>query len=93
MPGASLPWEKILRDSVKDGTIKRTHLNKIPVLKNCTNWKEIEVLGAVQCDSKTVHYDGVMVHHRGKIYYVKGKTWQALQEFLKIKKVEKLKVV
>lgn len=90
----SFEWEKLLRDSVKDGAIKKTHLKKIPVLKNCTDWRDIEVLGSVDYKAKTVHYDGVMVHLHDKLYFVNRKTFNAVQEFLNIKKrIPEIKVI
>ena len=89
----SLEWEKLLRDSVKDGTIKKSHLKKIPVLKNCTNWKDIDVIGSVDYQSKSVHYDGVMVHLNEKLYFVNRRTFNAVQEFLNVKKIPDIKVI
>ena len=83
--GISLAWEKMLCDSVKDGAIKKSHLRKIPVLRNCDNWGDVKVLGSVSYETKTANYNGVMVHLNGSIYFVKEKTWIAVSEFLKIK--------
>ena len=40
-----MEWQKILADSVQDGKIKELHLKKIPVLKTCDNWREVEPIG------------------------------------------------
>ena len=93
MTGVSLPWEKMLCDSVKDGAIRKTHLRKIPVLKNCDNWKNVNVLGSVSCETKSVHFKGVMVRLNGNIYFVKEKTWVAVSGFLDVKKIEPLRVI
>ena len=93
MTGVSLPWEKMLCDSVKDGAIRKTHLRKIPVLKNCDDWRSVNVLGSVSYETKTVCFKGVMVRRNGNIYFVKEKTWVAVSEFLDVKKIEPLRVI
>jgi hypothetical protein len=84
----------MLCDSVKDGTIRKLHLRKIPVLRNCENWNDVRILGSVSYHTKTAQYNGVMVHLNGNIYFVKEKTWIAVQEFLRVEEgIKPLRVI
>ena len=78
----SMEWEKILVDSVKDGTIKELYLRKLPVLKTVDNWKRVELVGWVDHQMKYTHYKGGLVKVNGKLYFVQDKTIRALQEFM-----------
>jgi len=80
----SMEWEKILVDSVKDGTIKELYLRKLPVLKTVDNWKRVELVGLVDHQMKYTHYKGGLVKVNGKLYFVQDKTIKALQEFVKL---------
>lgn len=87
-----MEWEKVLRDSVRDGSIKSVYLEKVPLLKNCTDWTQIEVMGEIDYLAKNSHYHGVLVKLAGKIYFVQKKTFDAVQEFLRIRKLPKIEV-
>ncbi|MBN1501099.1 MAG: hypothetical protein JW982_13140 [Spirochaetes bacterium] len=78
-----MEWEKVLRNSVKDGVIAELHLKKIPVLKNCENWKMVEPIGYVDHQMKFSHYKGLLVLHQDRIYFVSSSTINALSEFIK----------
>jgi hypothetical protein len=88
-----MKWEKILRDSVKDGQIKAVHLKNVPVLKNCDNWKIVEVLGWIDYEAKSVHYRGILVHLKGNLFFVKQTTFDAVREYLNLAHVSKIEVV
>ena len=77
-----MEWEKLLTDSVVDGRIKELHLKKIPVLKTCNNWKEVEAVGWVDHQMKYTHYKGALVKLGGKIYFVPEKVINALSEYI-----------
>jgi hypothetical protein len=79
----SMEWEKILVDSVKDGTIKELYLRKLPVLKTVDNWKRVELVGWVDHKMKYTYYKGGLVKLNGKLYFVEDKTIKALEEFMK----------
>ena len=89
----SMEWEKILADSVKNGTIKELYLRKLPVLKTVDNWKKVELVGWVDHQMKYTHYKGGLVKVNGKLYFVQDKTIQALQEFMKLDFPTKIVVV
>jgi hypothetical protein len=78
-----MEWEKILVDSVKDGTIKELYLRKLPVLKTVDNWKRVELVGLIDHQMKYTHYKGGLVKVNGKLYFVQDKTIKAIQEFMK----------
>jgi len=79
----SQDWEKLLADSVKDGTIKELYLRKLPVLKTVDNWKKVELVGQVDHQMKYTHYKGGLVRLNGNLYFVQEKTIAALREFMK----------
>jgi len=88
-----MKWESVLRDAVKDGKIKAVHLKNVPVLKNCDNWKTVEVLGWLDYQAKSVHYSGILVHLKGNIFFVKQATFDAVREFLNLNHVSKIEVI
>mgnify|MGYP000870017522 FL=1 len=77
-----MEWEKILADSVVDGKIRELHLKKIPVLKTCNNWRDVEPIGWIDHKMKFSYYKGGLVKLRGSIYFVPEKTINALSEFI-----------
>ena len=79
----SMEWEKILVDSVIDGTIKELYLRKLPVLRTVDNWKRVELIGWVDHQMKYTYYKGGLVKLNGKLYFVQDKTIKALEEFMK----------
>jgi hypothetical protein len=78
----SMEWEKILVDSVIDGTIKELYLRKLPVLRTVDNWKRVELIGLVDHQMKYTYYKGGLVKLNGKLYFVQDKTIKALEEFM-----------
>ncbi len=88
-----MEWEKLLADSVVDGKIRELYLSKIPVLKTCNNWKEVEPLGWVDYKMKYSYYKGALVKLNGKIYFVPEKVVNALAEFVKWKLSHRIEVV
>ncbi|HSV95643.1 MAG TPA: hypothetical protein VLM75_01785 [Spirochaetota bacterium] len=77
-----MEWERILADSVTDGKVKELHLKKIPVLKTCNNWREVEPIGWVDHQMKFSYYKGGLVKLKGNIYFVPEKTINALSEYI-----------
>ncbi len=88
-----MKWEKILIDSVKDGTIRALHLSKIPRLKTCDNWKDVEPIGWVDHKLKFAHYKGGLVKLNDNIYFVTDQTLNALSEFVTFKFPQKITVI
>lgn len=88
-----MEWEKILVDSIVDGTIRELYLKKIPMLKTCDNWREVEPLGWIDYPMKFSHYKGSLVKLRGRIYFVPEKTINALSEFINWKFPRQIQVV
>lgn len=80
-----MEWEKILTNAVKDGKIRELHLRKIPRLKTCDNWREVEPIGWIDYPMRFAHYKGGLVKLKGKIYFVTEQTLNALSEFISIK--------
>ncbi len=76
-----MEWEKILRDSVKDNTIRELHLRHIPVLKTCENWNDVKEIGLVDHKTKYAHYKGLLVRYGERIYYVPEARMEALAPF------------
>lgn len=80
-----MDWEHVLTNSVKNGSIRALYLSKIPVLKNCDNWRLVEPLGLIDYSTKHAHYKGALVHYKSNIYFVPEKIWMAVNEFLSTK--------
>ena len=89
----SMEWEKILVDSVKDGTIKELYLRKLPVLRTVDNWKKVEFVGLIDHQMKYTYYKGGLVKLNGKLYFVQDKTIKALEEFMKCEFPRKIVVL
>ena len=77
-----MEWETILADSVENGTIKELYLKKIPVLKTCDNWKNVEPIGWIDHRMKLSYYKGGLVKLMGKIYFVTETTIKALSPYM-----------
>ncbi|HEY1405429.1 MAG TPA: hypothetical protein VF857_02360 [Spirochaetota bacterium] len=88
-----MDWEKILRDSVQNGSIKAVHLSRVPILKNCPNWREIEIVGTVFHEAANLTYRGVLVKLKGNLYFVQQGVFDAVQNFLKVKSIPRIMVI
>jgi hypothetical protein len=88
-----MDWQIVLADSVQDGKIRELHLRKIPRLKNCYDWNEVEPVGWIDHQMKHAHFKGGLVKLNGKIYFVTDSTINAISEFVKIKFPNKIVVV
>lgn len=86
-------WEEILKNCIKDNTIKSIHLQHIPKLKDSDNWQAAEFLGRVQYDFKYTSVDGGLVRLRGKLFYVNIKQIQVLQKLYKWDIKKQIKVI
>jgi hypothetical protein len=80
-----MEWESILADAVQDGKIRELYLSKLPVLKTTTNWKKVELIGWIDHQLKYTHYRGALVKLNNKLFFVRERTIQALQEYVKWK--------
>lgn len=76
-----MEWEKILKDSVKDNSIRELHLRHVPVLKTCENWNDVKEIGLVDHRTKFAHYKGLLVRYGERIYYVPEARVEALAPF------------
>ncbi len=88
-----MQWEKILKDSVQDGTIRELHLRHIPTLKTCENWNDVEEIGLVDHKTKYAHYKGILVKYGERIFYVPEKRMQALAPYRPWKTKKVIKVI
>lgn len=76
-----MQWERILRDSVKEGTIRELHLRHVPVLKTAENWNDVKEIGLIDHRTKYAHYKGILVKYGDRIFYVSEERMQALAPF------------
>jgi hypothetical protein len=88
-----MEWQKILTNSVVNGQIRELHLKKIPVLKTCNNWHEVEAVGWIDHQMKFSHYKGGLVRLRGKIYFVPEGVLNALSRYIDWKFPVKIEVI
>lgn len=88
-----MEWERILKDAVKDDTIRELHLRKVPTLKTCENWNDVKELGLVDHQTKYAHYKGVLVKYGERIYYVSEERMHALAPFRDWKVKNKIQVI
>jgi hypothetical protein len=92
-----MEWERILRDSVKEGTIRELHLRHVPTLKSAENWNDVKEIGMIDHRTKYAHYKGIIVKYGDRIFYVSEQRMQALAPYrtwdtrrkLKVTEVEK----
>ncbi len=77
----SIQWSHVLRDCIKDNSVRELHLRKIPVLKNCKNWKDVKEIGGIDHKTKYAHYKGLLVRYANEIYYLSEEKMQALEPF------------
>ncbi len=84
-----IKWQEVLRNSVKGDTISSTSLRKIPHLKDCPFWDQVEFIGRVYYKVKFATYDGGLVKYDGRIYYVNRSQIEALRSYVhwNVKKV------
>jgi len=87
-----MEWERILKDSVKDGTIKELYLRKVPVLKTCENWNDVQEVGLIDHFTKYAHYKGILVKYGERLFYVSEERMQALAPYREWKTKNKIKV-
>ena len=87
-----MEWERILRDSVKEGQIRELHLRKVPVLKTCENWNDVLEIGMVDHRTKYAHYKGILVKYGERLFYVPEARMQALAPFRTWKMKSKIRV-
>ncbi len=88
-----MEWEKILADAVQDGSIRELYLGKIPHLKTCNNWRDVEPIGWIDHQMKFAHYKGGLVKLNDRIYFVKEQTINAISEYVKIKFSQNINVI
>ena len=88
-----MKWEVILSDSVRHGKIKELHLGKIPVLKTCDNWKEVEPIGWVDHEMRLTYYKGGLVMLGEKIFFVTERTINALAPYIKLKFPKRIEIL
>ena len=87
-----MEWERILKDSVKDGSIRELHLRKVPVLKTCENWGDVHEIGLINHQTKYAHYKGVLVKYGERLFYVSEERMQALAPYRQWKAKNHIKV-
>jgi len=88
-----MQWEKILKDSVNDGTIRELHLRHVPVLKTCENWNDVKEIGSINHKTKYAHYNGLLAKYGDRLFYIPEERVQALAPFRNWKIKKKIKVV
>lgn len=87
-----MEWERVLRDSVKEGTIRELHLRHVPVLKTCENWNDVVEIGLIDHRTKYAHYKGILVKYGERLFYVPEARMQALAPYRPWKTKVRLKV-
>ncbi|MDY6933465.1 MAG: hypothetical protein SVZ03_04485 [Spirochaetota bacterium] len=87
-----MEWENLLSDTIVDGKIRELYLKKIPVLRTCNNWKEVEPIGWVDHKMSLSHYKGGLVRLGDKIFFVKDITINALSAYMEWKFPQKIEV-
>jgi len=87
-----MEWEKILRDAVKDNSIKELYLRKVPSLKTCEDWNKVFEVGLVDHQTKYAHYRGGLVKYGERLFFVSGERLEALAPFRKWDFKTKIKV-
>ena len=76
-----MEWERILKDAVKDNSIKELHLSKVPSLKTCEDWKQVTEVGLINHKTKYAHYKGALVRYGDRLYYVTEQRLEAISPY------------
>lgn len=87
-----MEWEKILKDAVKDNTIKELHLRKVPSLKTVEDWNKVTELGLVEHQTKYAMYKGALVKYGDRLFFVTQERLDAVANFRKWNFKTKIKV-
>lgn len=87
-----MEWERVLRDAVKDNSIKELYLTRIPSLKTCEDWRKVKEVGLVDHKTKYAHYKGGLVKYGEKIYYVTEERIEAIAPYRSWNFKKKIKV-
>lgn len=90
---SEIKWQEILRDCVKENTIKSIHLRKIPKLLTCEHWDKATFLGRVSHTFAHSKLDGGLIKYEGRIYYINIKQISALISYIKWPTHKYLKVI
>ncbi len=88
-----MSWDHVIRDSVKDNSIREIHLKKVPSLKTCDDWKKVVEVGLIDHKTKYAHYKGALVKLGENIYFVDEKVLDAIAPFRPWKFGQKIKVI
>ena len=76
-----MEWEKVLREAVKDNSIKELHLRKVPSLKTCEDWNKVTEVGKVDHKTKYAHYKGGLVKYGDRLFFVSDERLEALAPY------------
>ncbi len=87
-----MEWEKVLRDAVKEGSIKELHLRKVPSLKTCEDWNKVAELGLVDHKTKYAYYKGGLVKYGDRLFFVSQERLDAVSPFRKWDFKTKIKI-
>ncbi len=88
-----MEWEKILADSVQDGSIRELHLTRVPTLKTVENWDNVMPIGLIDHRSKHAHYKGGLVKYQEKIYFISDIKIDSLAKWINWKFPTTIKVI
>ena len=76
-----MEWEKILRDAVKDNSIKELYLRRVPTLKTCEDWSKVVEIGMIDHQTKYAHYKGGLVKYGERLFFVSEQRLEALAPY------------
>ncbi|MCW7470031.1 MULTISPECIES: hypothetical protein [Leptospira] len=87
-----MEWEKILRDAVKENSIKELYLRKVPSLKTCEDWNKVVEVGTVDHKTKYAYYKGGLVKYGERLFFVTQERLDAVSPFRKWDFKNKIKI-
>lgn len=87
-----MDWEYVLRDAVKENTIKELYLRKVPSLKTADDWNRVTEVGLVDHKTKYAHYKGALVKYGERLFFVSTERLDAIGAFRKWNFKVKIKV-
>lgn len=68
-------------------------MRKVPVLKTCENWNDVQEVGLVDHKTKYAYYNGILVKYGDRLFYVSEERMQALAPFRKWTSTDKIRVI
>jgi hypothetical protein len=62
--------QKFVLEGLENKRIRELYLYKLPNLANVENWNEVKEIGYIKFKGKHANFNGALVSHKSKIYFL-----------------------